>query len=44
VKLDSMMMRSFSVFAMLVILITVYQFCIRPSQLRWGATTEEVRR
>jgi hypothetical protein len=27
----------------LVILITVYLFFIRPSQLRWGATTEEIR-
>ena len=43
-KLDSRMVRSFSVFAVPVILITVYLFFIRPSQLRWGATTEEARR
>jgi hypothetical protein len=43
-KLDSKMTRSFSVFAVLVILITIYLFFIRPSQLRWGATTEEIRR
>ena len=43
-KLDSRMVRSFSVFAVPVILITVYLFFIRPSQLRWGATTEEIRR
>ena len=43
-KLDSRMVRSFSVLVVLVILITVYLFFIRPSQLRWGATTEEIRR
>ena len=43
-KLDSRMVRSFSVFVVLVILITVYLFFIRPSQLRWGAATEEMRR
>jgi hypothetical protein len=43
-KVDSRMVRSFSVFAVPVILITAYLFFIRPSQLRWGATTEEIRR
>lgn len=43
-KRSSSMLRSFSVFAVPVILITVYLFFIRPSQLRWGATTEEIRR
>src|ERR1039457_6568542 len=36
--------RFFSVMALLVILITVYLFFIRPSQLRWGATQEELGR
>jgi hypothetical protein len=36
--------RFFSVMAILVILITVYLFLIRPSQLRWGATQEELGR
>lgn len=40
-KLDSKIV---SVIAVLVILITVYLLLIRPSQLRWGATTEEARR
>ena len=43
-KLDSRMARSFSVLAVMVILITVYLFFIRPSQLRWGATTDEMKR
>lgn len=43
-KLDSWWVRSFSIFAVPVILITAYLCLIRASQLRWGATTEEVRR
>ena len=43
-KLDSRTVRSFSVFVVLVILITVYLFFTRPSQLCLGATTEEMRR
>lgn len=43
-KLDSKIVRLFSVIALFVILITVYLLVIRPSQLRWGATTDEVRR
>ena len=43
-KLDPRMVRSFSVFAVLVILIIFYLLFIRPSQLHWGATSEEVRR
>jgi hypothetical protein len=41
---DSKIARLFSVLAILVILITVYLFLIRPSQLRWGATPHEVGR
>jgi hypothetical protein len=41
---ESKIIRLFSVITILVILITVYLLFIRPSQLRWGATTEEVRR
>lgn len=36
-------MRLFSALAVLVILITAYFSVIRPSQLRWGATSEELR-
>lgn len=36
--------RFFSVIAIFVILTTAYQLFIRPSQLRLGATNEEVRR
>ena len=43
-NLASMILRIFSVIAMLVILIAVYLFFIRPSQLHWGASAEEVRR
>lgn len=42
--LDSKIARLFSVFALLVILITLYLFLIRPSQLHWGATAQEVDR
>jgi hypothetical protein len=40
--LGSKIARLFSVVALLVILITFYLFLIRPSQLHWGATAEEV--
>src|ERR1700740_3063753 len=40
----SLIARLLSVIGMLVILITIYLFLIRPSQLHWGATAEEVRR
>ena len=43
-KFDSKIVKLFSVIAILVILITVYLLFVRPSQLRWGATTEEARR
>ena len=42
--LDSKIARLFSVLAFLVILITLYLFLIRPSQLHWGATAQEVDR
>lgn len=42
-KESTLIVRLLSVFALLVILITAYLFFIRPSQLRWGATTEEMR-
>jgi hypothetical protein len=42
--LDSKIARLFSVVALLVILITLYLFLIRPSQLHWGATAQEVDR
>ncbi len=42
--LDSKIARLFSVVAFLVILITLYLFLIRPSQLHWGASAQEVRR
>jgi hypothetical protein len=42
--LDSKVARLFSVVAFLVILITLYLFLIRPSQLHWGATAQEVDR
>src|ERR1700756_4794757 len=42
--LDSKIARLFSVVAFLVILITLYLFLIRPSQLHWGATAQEVER
>jgi len=37
-------MRLLSIAAIMVILITVYSFVIRPLQLRWGANSEEVER
>ena len=43
-KATSLIAKLGSVFALLVILITVYLFLIRPSQLRWGATAEELGR
>lgn len=43
-KLAPKILRFLSVLAILVILITVYLFLIRPSQLRWGATQEELLR
>jgi|HubBroStandDraft_6_1064221.scaffolds.fasta_scaffold1334223_1 hypothetical protein len=43
-RLDSGQLRTFSAFTVPVILITVYLFFIRPSQLLCGATTEEIRR
>lgn len=42
--LDSKVARLFSVVAFLVILITLYLFLIRPTQLHWGATAQEVDR
>jgi hypothetical protein len=42
--LDSRVERFLSVFALLVVLITLYLFLIRPSQLHWGATAQEVDR
>jgi hypothetical protein len=42
--LDSKIARFLSVIALLVILITLYLFLIRPSQLHWGTTAEELRR
>jgi len=42
--LDSKIPRLFSVVPFLVILITLYLFLIRPSQLHWGATAQEVDR
>ena len=42
--LDSNIARFLSVVAFLVILITLYLFLIRPSQLHWGATAEELGR
>src|ERR1700761_6262347 len=42
--LDSKIARLFSVVALLFILITLYLFLIRPSQLHWGATAQEVER
>jgi len=44
VTLDSNIARFLSVVAFLVILITLYLFLIRPSQLHWGATAEELGR
>lgn len=43
-KESTLIVRLLSVFALLVILITVYLFFIRPAQLRWGATQEELGR
>jgi hypothetical protein len=43
-ELGSKAVRLFSVFALLVTLITIYLFVIRQSQLRWGATAEEIKR
>lgn len=43
-KLATFMIRLSSIATIAVILITVYLFVIRPSQLRWGATSEEVER
>ncbi len=43
-KPDSKIIKMFSVTALLVILITVYMLFIRPSQLRWGVTQEELVR
>jgi hypothetical protein len=43
-KQSTLIVRLLSVLALLVILITTYLFVIRPCELRWGATTEEVRR
>lgn len=40
----TLMMRMLSITAVVVILITAYLGVIRPSQLRWGATAEEVGR
>src|ERR1700756_1574261 len=42
--LDSKIARLFSVVAFLLILITLYLFLIRPSQLHWGAAAQEVDR
>jgi hypothetical protein len=42
--LGSKIARLFSVVAFLVILITLYLYLIRPSQLHWGATAQEVDR
>ncbi len=43
-KAATLVVRVFSILALVVILITLYLYVIRPSQLRWGATAEEVRR
>ncbi len=43
-KLATLVVRVLSLLATVVILITVYLFVIRPSQLRWGANSEEVER
>jgi hypothetical protein len=40
---ESKIVKFFSIFAMLAILIAVYLFFVRPSQLRHGATQKEVR-
>ena len=40
---ESKIVKFFSIFAMLAILIAVYLFLVRPSQLHHGATQEEVR-
>jgi hypothetical protein len=34
--------KSLAVLALLALLIGVYYFAIRPGQLRWGATPEEL--
>jgi hypothetical protein len=41
---DSKIARLFGVVSFLLILITLYLFLIRPSQLHWGATAQEVGR
>lgn len=43
-KQSALIVRLLSVLALLVILITTYLFGIRPAQLRWGATAEEIQR
>jgi len=43
-KRSALIIRFISAIALLVILITTYLFVIRPTQLRWGATVEELHR
>lgn len=43
-KSASTLIRFLSVLAIPVILLTIYLFLIRPAQLRWGATQEEIGR
>ena len=41
---DSFLMRIFAVLALVGLVITVYLLWVRPYQVRWDATDEEVQR
>lgn len=43
-KRATLRMKLFGIVAIVVIQVTTYLFVLRPSQLRWGATAEEVER